>query len=498
MQGPDIPSLGSSLFDKSFSKTLNNGDVVYQVDFPLKKLIEKIGRKGNTAAVHSMLPFSRSLQRPGDGRYDPLNFPRLVFSFKHTDHSLERAKMFIGYVKKTDQLEVISYNDEAGRFEYQIVKDYSKNPKVFYVNRGKCLSCHQGQAPIFSVPGWNDTNAGVLGRLLLIKAGIKDHNSESAKLKLKEKLFGKISSHDAVGNFDALVRESNAITRDERVWALGCGKINKCRLSLLMSSLAPNSESSIKLRPFAKKVIAASEFASQFYYSSFLLPTDMGAMKIIKENSNTGNSSAYENTVNNPLAIKQIVNNIYRLPERLNPATPRPREFNEDILFPRSLAGFTQYDRAVLNEEKVNVEKILNKMFQKNNPIFDDSAINKPFIMSEILKEAQSDYSTIYEHFLNKTTPKKELLHEARIPVFRNSNLNIFSRHCSACHATGFAFPPQFLLGSESDVLEKMRALKSKLIYKLSNSLMPPNKSDRDYMIESGDRDTILSFIEKL
>jgi hypothetical protein len=76
-------------------------------------------------------------------------------------------------------MEVISYNDEAGRFEYQLVKNYSKNPKVYYVTRGKCLSCHQGQAPIFSIPSWADTSLNQnMSKLIASKLGIKESNSK--------------------------------------------------------------------------------------------------------------------------------------------------------------------------------------------------------------------------------------------------------------------------------------------------------------------------------
>jgi hypothetical protein len=58
-------------------------------------------------------------------------------------------------------LEVISYNEAAGRFEFQLVKDYRAGgrPQVFYANRNICYACHQNGAPIFSRALWDETNA---------------------------------------------------------------------------------------------------------------------------------------------------------------------------------------------------------------------------------------------------------------------------------------------------------------------------------------------------
>ncbi len=251
--GVNLPQVGSSMFDKVFSKINSQGEAVYDLPFPLKNLMAKISNQTMQDMVHTMLPFSRSLQRPNGLSYEPLLNPRLVFSVKNSNTSVERSKLFIGYVKKVDQLEVISYNDEAGRFEYQLVKNYSDHPKVFYVNRGKCLSCHQGQAPIFSVPGWQDTNTGILGGLIGAKIGVKSPSSQNGRRLVTEQLFGNIPSLDAVGNFDSLVREANEISLDERVWLIGCGESNACRLGLLLSTLAPNSKSTTIYFGLAKK-----------------------------------------------------------------------------------------------------------------------------------------------------------------------------------------------------------------------------------------------------
>jgi hypothetical protein len=494
-QGPNIPTVGSSMFDKVFSKTTPQGDTLHELPFPVGKLMEKISLKNSV--VHTMLPFSRSLQRPSSTSYDPLLNPRLVFSSKHSSTWLERAKIFIGYVREMDQLEVISYNDEAGRFEYQLVKNYSTKPKVFYVNRGKCLSCHQGQAPIFSVPSWDDTNTGILGELIAAKLGMKTGRTLDSKIVMADKLFGGLPSLDAVGNFDALVRESNEISIDERVWNVGCGKNNECRLGLLLSTLARNSESSTKYMAIARKEIKSSPLAGQNLYSSFLPSTELGALKVIRKYERAGNGNSYQNTALNNQAVQEIVANIYKLSGSKNPANRRLRAFSDDTLIPRSLTGFTFKDEQIIEKEVKDIEQTLLTMFKENHKMFNQSAINKPQIMFAILERENSSSAKTYEKFLDKKTAKKILFSGATIPVFKQPELNVFARYCHECHASGLAFPPQFLLGTEVEVMSQIDRLSTKIHFKLTNKLMPPNKAERDLLHSSGDVEILLEYIKQ-
>jgi hypothetical protein len=484
------------MFDKKFSKIDKNGEAVYDIPFPIGELMKKISNRNRSDILHTMLPFSRSLQRPKGNRYDPLLNPRLVFSAKQSESTIERAKIFLGYVKQTDQLEVISYNDQAGRFEYQLVKNYSNNPKVFYVNRGKCLSCHQGQAPIFSVPGWQDTNSGVLGNLIGAKLGVENAASLNGKKVVASKLFGRMPSTDAVGNFDALVREANEISLNERVWTIGCGDNNQCRLGLLLQTLAPSSIQATKYFKLAEQTIQNSELAKQSMYSSFLLSTDLGAKKVIRKYSNTGPGTAYENTANSEEAILEIIGNIYKLSESENPGTKRKMSFTREGLFPRKLQTFTNKDITLIQKEIPNVSELLVRMYQDGHSMFKQSAINKPFVMKSLLQEVSSPKAGVYKNYLAKKTPKKVLFSGSVIPVFKKMELNVFARYCQQCHATGMPFPPQFLVGSEKEVVNKIEKLKDKIHFKLKYNLMPPNKKERELMKKSGDYLTLLEYIQ--
>src|SRR5207245_2080625 len=74
---------------------------------------------------------------------------------------LLKGRLFLGFVENAREIEVISYNEAAGRYEFQLVRDYAEGgvPRITYAKRSLCSSCHQGQAPIFPVRPWDETNA---------------------------------------------------------------------------------------------------------------------------------------------------------------------------------------------------------------------------------------------------------------------------------------------------------------------------------------------------
>lgn len=173
-----VPSIGTSLFDKTFSvKNPTTGIREYEIPYPFTRLIEKLKEaSGGVSPKITLFPMGRSLQRSAaiEGmkelkNLDPFyRFPRIVLGF--TDDSIGtlnkipmnyKEKLYVGMNERAKILEVISYNDEAGRFEYQVVRDYEagKRASAVYVNRQLCLTCHQNQTPIFSRAPWSESNA---------------------------------------------------------------------------------------------------------------------------------------------------------------------------------------------------------------------------------------------------------------------------------------------------------------------------------------------------
>ena len=170
--GPNMPPVGRSLFDFLTMKESGGGTLIQEVPFPIEHLESLMKNQltiTSTEGVHGvLLPLGRSLQRMASAP-DFFRYPRVVMGVagnpkvrQSTEIAmLLRNRLYIGYNEKANALEILSYNEMAGRFEFQIVHDYGPNmkPSVQYANRSVCLSCHQNQAPIFSDAQWSETNA---------------------------------------------------------------------------------------------------------------------------------------------------------------------------------------------------------------------------------------------------------------------------------------------------------------------------------------------------
>jgi hypothetical protein len=156
------------------------GETVYRVPFPFTALLQRIEQKlgtvdGNSPLKRLLIPLNRSLQRHA-AKPDYFVYPRAVVGVDSepplragSSGMLLKDRLFLGYQEKADILEVVSYNEAAGRFEFQVVQDYGagRTPKVLYANRVLCTACHQNQSPIFSRPLWDETNANqAIARLL--------------------------------------------------------------------------------------------------------------------------------------------------------------------------------------------------------------------------------------------------------------------------------------------------------------------------------------------
>ena len=242
--GPDRPPLGRSLFDHLFV-TERHGAKVYDVPFPFAALRQRIvehlaaGVAGPDGLAQVLIPLGRALQRnaaaPGF-----FTHPRLVLAVVADPPSPAEAsgahltdRLYIGYQEKAASLEVISYNEAAGRFEFQVVKDYApgKTPRVIYANRRLCVSCHQNGGPIFSDAPWSETdaNSDVAERLEV----------EAARFHGVEPGRGIRATDDAFAISSAAER-ANFFPAYQEIWRRGCGTgpaSARCRAAILTLAL---------------------------------------------------------------------------------------------------------------------------------------------------------------------------------------------------------------------------------------------------------------------
>ncbi len=155
----DLPPEGTrSLFDHLVAQ--NDG-----LPYPFEKLVELIERQDpqGEKVVAVMLPLGRSLLKAQADFQHPRVLVAADYQAPNTEANLglaPRGQLFLGFVENAAEIEVLSYNEAAGRYEFQLVQDYSEHGqrRIVYARRAVCLTCHQGGTPIFPQRPWNETN----------------------------------------------------------------------------------------------------------------------------------------------------------------------------------------------------------------------------------------------------------------------------------------------------------------------------------------------------
>lgn len=227
----DLPPEGTrSLFDHLMAQA--DG-----VPWPFERLLDHLARSHpeGAAPLSLMIPFGRSLLK---GQAD-FKLPRVLAATDFHGHNspaslalAPRGQLFLGFTESADEIEVISYNEAAGRFEFQLVQDYSANgvPKLVYARRAVCLTCHQGGGPIFSERPWSETNAhpAIAERIRAAQPGGADHYLGLPAL----------VPLAAPERYDALTDVGLFLPVLQTVWVAGCGlEGDACRRAMLREAL---------------------------------------------------------------------------------------------------------------------------------------------------------------------------------------------------------------------------------------------------------------------
>lgn len=283
--GSDLPPKGASLFDRLFTK-LEDGKAVYDIPYPFEKVVARleaaVGRPMDPLRPAGpkglLIPLGRSLQRNAavsdDTNVKDLNpyfqFPRVVVGLDEDAPAAPgvlrehlRDRFFIGFHEKAQVLEVVSYNEDAGRFEFQIVRDYNERgeAKVFYAQRSLCLSCHQNQSPIFAKQPWNEMNAHqvLIDRL---NANLKTDASRPGYYHGVPVRIGLTTPYA----FDNSTDRANFIIPTQRLWRRMCAS-TECRAQVLLAALLRTVAKPLNLaveidRPFVDQI--AQAFRAEF------------------------------------------------------------------------------------------------------------------------------------------------------------------------------------------------------------------------------------------
>ena len=226
--GPDLAEAGRSRFDQLFA----GDDGTYRIPFPFEELVaqleSKIDNSDASGVRRVFIPLGRSLQRNAAAP-DFFRHPRAVIALQGEPGEggdVLRYRLFIAHQPVSETLEIISYNDSAGRFEFQVVDNYAagKQAVVRQANRRMCMSCHQNAAPIFPARPWSETTFNVEVASRLIDA-LPDRF---------QSLVGTLT--DDAGAIDLLVERANYLAAAQLIWQRGCGTA-RCRAAALRAAL---------------------------------------------------------------------------------------------------------------------------------------------------------------------------------------------------------------------------------------------------------------------
>lgn len=222
--GRDVPAVGRSLFDFAVTGRID-GKPVYDVPLSFEELIRRLEQRLGCASSCShqvLIPLGRSLQRTAASP-DFFAFPRVVVAItaEGAGPVSGRDRIFLGYQQRANVIEVISYNETAGRFEFQLVKNYRRGatPQVVYANRHVCVACHQNHGPVFSRQVWDETNANPQLAVLLSRAGRNFHQIP-------------VEIPNAI---DDATDRANLIGVTQRMWTEACDAI--CRSAAWIAAL---------------------------------------------------------------------------------------------------------------------------------------------------------------------------------------------------------------------------------------------------------------------
>ena len=233
--GSDLPPQGRSLFDHL---TTSNGQ--QSIPYPFEQLVVAISTHLDAGTAYLgqpvkqvLIPLGRSLQREAAAP-DFFRSPRIVLAVDAEPSSgaglLLRDRLFIGYLEAADVLEVISYNEQAARFEFQVVRDYRAGgqPLVSYARRVVCMACHQNGAPIFARPLWDETNVSRDVADRLKQLGNDFHG------------IPVVTGVDIAYAIDNATDRANAFALTQKLWLEACGfgeGADDCRRALFDRTL---------------------------------------------------------------------------------------------------------------------------------------------------------------------------------------------------------------------------------------------------------------------
>lgn len=465
ISGEDLPPAGTrSLFDHLIAQ--NEG-----LPYPFEKLVALIQKQNpdNQPPLLLMIPKGRSLLKAQADFEHPRLLAAADFEGANTASALgiaPRGQLFLGFVENAHEIEVISYNEAAGRFEFQLVQDYREGgvPRIVYARRAICTTCHQVGAPIFPQRPWSETNGQpeIAGKIREARGNDQPY------------LAAPISNPIGVPErIDELAEVGNFLVATQRIWIDACAEGDDgvaCRRQMLKLALRylwnpaefnPNGPEAQQLRTlqakhWPTKGIAVAEKSLRNrdpleesrgikgWFRTLLTPksTEPGA----KSNEDL---AAFER--------------LPKLPAELDPLTPRPPKrvltaqdvdgaFGLASMF--TLADFKQLEKAA-DYQQDRLDAVVDKV---DATLFAPAPFSRVKTMKALLaalgNKAELDYCCLD----TKDMSPPIALGVPPLKITDGSVLKRFEQYCFACHRGNPAKRLNFMAGdTEAIVLDSIK-----------------------------------------
>lgn len=433
----DLPPVGRSRFDQ----LIGNAPVPY----PFSRLLDTVNRQmqpdagGLPPLKVTLIPLGRSLQRDA-GAPDFFRFPRVVAAADGTSKPgilPLKDRLFLGFHEKGEVVEVISYNDAAGRFEFQVVRDYrkGKTPQVFYARRSLCLACHQNAAPMFARPLWDETpaNPAIATRLKAVRRDF----------------YGvRLGGTDIAYFIDTAADRANLFSVWQTIWRQGCGAGEageRCRMQAFAAALDYARHTTLP----APDILQALDQGWKSRWSRGLaIPNP--------DLPNRDPLAALQDPASDPLLLRPPLET-WHAPDK--------------TAFVAGLAGMLDV-HAARGLNAADLSAPLERL--RTRGVF-----SRPFTHA-LLDELQAELGTP-----RRTRPAR--LPPARTepaPAMREAGPLVapFRTHCASCHDTTLPHPPNFLHGNAAEVEAKLDQCAPRMFVRLSMAGVPEAARSRPPM----------------
>lgn len=437
---PDLPPNGTrSLFDHLIAQ--NEG-----LPYPFPKLVEYLEKTTGHKAQVLMIPHGRSLLKGLADDKQPRVLLALDAPSDNNAVSLglnPRGQLFLGFVEAAGEIEVLSYNEAAGRFEFQLVQDYRAQGqrKIVYAKRAICETCHQGSAPIFPQRPWNETNG-------------QPDTAAALQSALNSEQYLGLPVRNALSvpeRYDELADIGSSLVLSQQVWQHACAT-SACRRALLKEALQYLLAPSTYAVPVTSAQLPLTW--TQAVPNNDLLNRDpIGEQKGFKG----WLRSLYTRPIKHGEGAKDnedlsSFEKLPALPLELDPLSVRPsiRKAN----FAEAVAGLAQFftvsDAQSLEKQGVTpaaVDALPDTLF----------ANGQPFARVSIMQALLSNPSYCCLNTAEMSPPV--LSGEPPVVLAAGSKLKPFEAYCFGCHRGNPAKRLNFMTGkTEAEVLANVQA----------------------------------------